>query len=66
MSQWRTFKQYLGGDCLIVHVIPIDDLREHGIDYCWCRPTLEPDEPVLVHHAADNREAFERGERKAS
>lgn len=66
MSQWRTEKQNLGGGIVLVHVVPIDDLREHSLDGCWCVPTLEEGEPVLVHHAADNREAFETGERKAS
>jgi hypothetical protein len=41
------------------HVVPIDDLREHEPAYCWCSPTL--DDGVMVHHAMDKREEYERG-----
>jgi hypothetical protein len=52
----------------IVHVLPIDDIREHEASMsCWCRPT-EDDETdgLFVHHSMDGREQFETGERKAS
>ncbi len=68
MSQWRTVPQNLGG-VLYVQVIPINDTREHSeeVGACWCGITNDEDDPfVLVHHAADGREAFETGERKAS
>jgi len=47
-------------------VVPIDDLRPHEIasSWCWCRPF--EDEGVIVHNSMDQRELFERGERKAS
>ncbi len=47
-------------------VYPLDDLREHDIenDQCWCRPFY--DDNILVHNSMDNRELYERGERKAS
>lgn len=51
-----------------IHVIPAGDLREHeGSVACWCRPSIDEDEPgVVVHNAMDGREAYETGERKPS
>lgn len=49
----------------VVHVLPIDDLREHEeTRACWCHPTLEevdgdPDAVVVVHNSADGRELVE-------
>jgi len=44
-------------------VKPIGDLREHDDgEGCWCSPS--DDEGVLVHHSLDQREFYERGERK--
>jgi hypothetical protein len=46
-------------------VIPLADLREHAQgEGCWCDP-FERD-GVLLHNSADERELFERGERKPS
>lgn len=45
------------------HIIPLDDLREHvtSVD-CWCHPTPDVDEPlVIVHHSMDRREEYEEG-----
>ena len=43
-----------------IHVMPVDDLREH-VDSrdCWCRPTY--DDGVWVHHSMDLREEYEEG-----
>jgi hypothetical protein len=51
-----------------LHVIPIDDLRDHETsEACWCKPTPDDEEPsVFIHHAMDGREAYEAGERKPS
>jgi hypothetical protein len=51
-----------------IHVVPVDDLREHDIrNTCWCNPTQDEQEPLLwVHHSMDGREQFETGERKPS
>lgn len=46
------------------HVIPVNDLREHCLTDCWCRPG--DDEGIVVHNSMDGRERFERGERKVS
>lgn len=49
------------------HVVPVDDLREHDLmPDCWCEPTVDWISFVAVHNAADQREKFERGERKPS
>lgn len=47
-----------------VHVLPVDDLREHEQSIaCWCVPRLERvDEStalVVVHRSADGRELVE-------
>lgn len=48
-----------------IDVVPINDLCEHDLRrMCWCKPTY--DGSMIVHNAADGREAFERGERKLS
>lgn len=49
-----------------IHVIPLDDLRNHEASMeCWCNPTPDEEEPlVILHHSMDGREAYESGERK--
>jgi hypothetical protein len=51
-----------------LHVMPLQDLREHEeSDKCWCSPEIDPEWPmIVVHNSADRREKFETGERKAS
>ena len=39
------------------HVVPVDDLREHDPENCWCCPTFNED--MWVHHSMDKREEFE-------
>ena len=48
--------------------MPVNDLRDHEITLqCWCCPTEDDECPGLfVHHAMDQREQFENGERVAS
>ena len=47
------------------HVLPINDLRDHfDSEECWCKPTY--DDGAIVHHSADRREFYERGESKPS
>lgn len=49
-----------------MHVLPINDLREHDEHSgCWCRPTLYHEDAVCVHNSMDRREEYERG-RKVS
>lgn len=49
-----------------VHVLPLEDLREHKpACTCWCRPTEDDETPGLwVHHSLDQRELYENGELK--
>lgn len=46
-----------------LHVIPVDDLREHeAASTCWCHPTPLEDQPsVYLHNAMDDREKYESG-----
>lgn len=52
-----------------LHVMPINDLKEHiSSPECWCNPTVD-DEYVgtlFIHHSADGREEFEEGRRQPS
>jgi len=50
------------------HIYPIHDLREHVTDgdECWCNPTIDEEDDIVIHNAADERELFETGERIAS
>lgn len=50
-----------GGDTL--HVVPIDDLREHPLtSSCWCHPTEdEVTANLWIHHSMDRREDYESG-----
>ncbi len=59
MTNWRIDRG--------LHVVPINDLREHSTDSekpCWCNPF--DDDGVTVHNSMDGREAFETGERVPS
>ena len=49
-----------------LHVIPLNDLREHEVKVgCWCHPTEDDTTPDLwIHHALDGRERYETGELK--
>lgn len=40
------------------HVHPVNDLIEHNTNGkdCECRPTIKPDDLLIVHNALDNRE----------
>lgn len=68
MNRGGWIREWGGG--LPVHVYPINDLRVHeteGKD-CWCCPKIddEGEEIIVVHNSLDQREVFERGERKPS
>lgn len=52
---------------LVQHIIPIDDLFDHELmPTCWCQPEIDKVDFIAIHNSADQREAFERGERKTS
>jgi len=49
-----------------IHVLPVNDLRDHvESETCWCNPQTD-ELGVVVHNALDQRELYERGERKPS
>jgi len=47
------------------HIVPLGDFREHDVSAtCWCRPTLDEEmDRLWIHHAMDQRELWESGER---
>lgn len=49
-----------------LHVIPIDDLREHiSSADCWCKPAQDQSiDNIYIHNSMDGREQYETGERK--
>ena len=62
MSGWENVHNSLTDE---IHVIPFDDLMPHTptLD-CRCRPVRDEESPrVVIHNSADQREAYERGER---
>jgi hypothetical protein len=43
-----------------VHVVPMDDLREHYLTQdCACAPQTDDDPRVIVHNSYDQREKSE-------
>ena len=46
----------------MIHIYPLDDLREHDTTGkpCWCWP--EVDEWLVLHRSLDGREKIETGE----
>lgn len=43
-----------------IHVVPVNDLRDHvAKSDCWCKPN-EIDNKVFVHNAMDRREQYEK------
>lgn len=51
----------------VQHIVPLGDLYEHVLTpNCWCQPRIDEDDFTLTHNSADQREKFERGERKPS
>lgn len=51
----------------VTHVVPLDDMYEHQLQAeCWCCPSLDAEFFVATHNSADQREAYESGERKPS
>lgn len=54
-------------NCGGLHVMPLNDLREHELNRsCWCRPTYDEEDNLIIHNSLDCREQFERHERKPS
>ena len=47
------------------HIYPMNDLREHILEgrSCWCKPTLDEEDLLVIHNSLDGREQVETGER---
>jgi nicotinamide mononucleotide adenylyltransferase len=47
----------------VIHVVPLNDLREHEARTdCWCKPAEDDEYPdIWVHHSMDQREQYEEG-----
>lgn len=63
MGPWRCSDRF-DGTPQDVHVLPINDLREHVESLaCWCAPKLQRVDGstayLVVHHALDGRELVE-------
>lgn len=50
------------GELYAIHIRPLDDLKLHVYDGCWCQPTESLENGVLIytHHSMDGRELIER------
>ena len=50
----------------MIHVYPLNDLRDHVVEgkTCWCDPEYDEEHDVLIHNSLDGREDYETGERK--
>ncbi len=65
----NTWRRRDRADSENVHVLPVDDLREHvETAQCWCNPKCSKVETfaggwgyVIVHNSADGRELAEPG-----
>jgi hypothetical protein len=66
-NMWRTTRGESKAGNIVIHVTPLNDLRQHELTAeCWCEPELDYENMVAVHNSADGREKFETGERKVS
>jgi hypothetical protein len=62
---WQVWTNIIQKNGVSTHVVPLNDLREHVEDAtCWCNPRVDEELNLVTHNSADNREAFETGERK--
>ncbi len=57
MTSWQRFT--IKG---VVHICPIQDIRQHFSEDCWCEAAVE--EGLIIHNSADQREAYEQRLRK--
>jgi hypothetical protein len=40
------------------HVYPLEDLKGHDDENCWCKPVVNED-GLIVHNSMDKREFYE-------
>ncbi|HDR0738531.1 hypothetical protein NMV02_10975 [Pasteurella multocida] len=49
----------------LIHVYPVNDLREHEhSENCWCKPIVLESADICIHHAMDQRDSYENSELK--
>ena len=48
---------------LVQHIYPCEDLKPHVTDGtpCWCNPTIDDEDDIVIHNAMDQREKYEEG-----
>lgn len=64
---WQSITGLTDKGYTVTHIIPVDDLFDHGLSSdCWCHPQLDDEFFVATHNSADGREYFENGMRKPS
>lgn len=69
MSKWDNQNTSTGWEHVAenVHVVPINDLREHVIDgtTCWCKPRVDEEmDNLVIHNSMDERESYENGRKQ--
>jgi hypothetical protein len=56
--QWAVYEQDTGDR----HVMPLEDLKPHIYQECWCCPKRDAtDDYIVIHNAMDEREQYEQG-----
>jgi hypothetical protein len=45
------------------HIYPTNDIKPHNTDdgECWCNPTIDEEDNLVIHNAMDQREQYEEG-----
>lgn len=45
------------------HIYPCEDIKPHVTDggECWCNPTIDEEDDIVIHNAMDQREQYEEG-----
>ena len=48
---------------LWTHIHPVNDTSAHITDgsKCWCDPTVDEEDFLIIHHSHDQRETYETG-----
>ena len=48
---------------LVQHIYPCEDIKPHVTDggECWCNPTIDEEDDIVIHNAMDQREQYEEG-----
>lgn len=42
------------------HIYPCEDIKPHEMtESCWCNPTVDEEDDIVIHNSADRREMYE-------